>query len=293
MSASLQSITFETRTPPTLAELLLFPKILRWLPSLGAKMVFSPRMEGLSLNAAIRFFLDDIFPGSDNDLIRLMRDAYKQIGRNSLYSKCGSAVPYFTAANRHMRGQAFVYCPDKMNSSTPVLLLLHGYGGNLLYFPWAIQQAIPHVAFVAPSWQIAWTQGTDKERLSYLEDALRAAESHLGRPISRPWLCGLSNGGMAAFQLMTASPDSFSGLIGISTDSPYGGNTGRLNGLPVHILYGMQDGFFSFREVAGTIEGIARAGGVANLTWVEDATHWLLLSHRERLKEFMSRIFSG
>lgn len=221
------------------------------------------------------------FPPGEKGLAGLMARAYGAMAANPAFWACGSAVP-FCLSPKPKNGQYFLHKPRNADRSTPVLLLLHGYGGNLLYFPWAIQQAVPECILVAPSWQIDWSDGAFHDRRDYLEMALADASDRLGFRAKEVWLVPLSQGGPTAFQILAESPGKYCGLLGIST----WGAASRIR-KRIRLLHGDEDERISIDGAKETVRAICAQGGDVGLSTVLGANHFLLLSHPPEVKKFL------
>jgi pimeloyl-ACP methyl ester carboxylesterase len=183
----------------------------------------------------------------------------------------------------------FLHLPKVVDKFTPVLLLFHGWGGNLLYFPWAIWKELPDAIIIAPSWQVHWTHGDLDDRRRYVHTTLKHVEETLGFRLEKPWLVPLSQERGIAFQLAGAEPRCYKGLIGISTATDSLADAKRLDSdFPVRLIQGGKDARIETGYVADTILAIQKSGGDAQLTAIEPANHWLLLSHRKRVDKFLS-----
>lgn len=217
----------------------------------------------------------------------LLARAYAEMAVSPSFMLTGSAVP-FCMSTEPEGGHYFLHVPDGADSSTPVLLLLHGYGGNLLYFPWAIWKEIPEAILIAPSWQINWSEGTFSNRRRYVEAALAHAEGKIGISLKAPWLVPLSQGGPMAFNLANTKPRRFSGLLGISTFAECVQDIAHLDPeFPVRMLHGDHDLRVAFGDACDTVIAIQRSGGDARITAIQGANHWLLLSDRKKMGDFL------
>ncbi len=219
----------------------------------------------------------------------ILAKAYAEISVSPPFMLVGSAVP-FCLSPEPEDGRYFLHMPRGADSSTPVLLLLHGYGGNLLYFPWAIWKEIPEAILIAPSWQINWSEGTFAQRRKYVESALAHAREQTGFHLQDPWLVPLSQGGPTAFLLAAAMPDRFSGLLGIST---FANDLKALKKLdadfPIRMLHGGIDNRLPCGQACDVVLAIDQSGGDAEITILKDATHWLILSHRTQVGDFLRK----
>jgi pimeloyl-ACP methyl ester carboxylesterase len=280
----MKSIHFKSPVSPTPADLRgMMPDALRHLR--GACLNGAAEGAALAVQSQLTELQKRFLPGEEG-LAGLMAGAYAAMVREPSFLLCGSAVPFCLSPNPK-GGHYFLHTPRKADRSTPLLLLIHGYGGNLLFFPWAIHQAMREAILVAPSWQIDWSEGKFDDRRDYLEMALADAADRLGFKPQEIWLVALSQGGPTAFQMAAANPGKFRGLLGISTNS--GGIDPQTfpKRFPVRFLHGDEDARIRLDSAERTIRELQRAGGDAKCTILGGATHWLLLSHPAELKKFL------
>lgn len=255
-----------------------------WATKLGAPFCRNVVLEGAGIGSVClalekaRHFLPD-----EDGLAGLMAGAYADMARRTTFLGAGSAVPFCFSANPQ-GGHYFLHVPRGADPSTPVLMLIHGYGGNLLYFPWAIWKEAPDCILIAPSWQIDWSDGPFAHRRDYIETALAHAADRSGFRLSKPWLVPLSQGGPTAFALAADSPQKWRGVLGIST---FGDGTPR--SVPVRLLHGSNDARIALRSPEAAVSRIRSAGGDACLNVVDGGNHFLLLSHRKELGEWLRR----
>jgi len=187
-------------------------------------------------------------------------------------------------------GHYFLHVPRGADASTPVLLLLHGYGGNLLYFPWSIWKELPNCILIAPSWQTNWSEGTFANRRRYVDAALAHAAERIGVRLQLPWIVPLSQGGPLAFALAATLSGKFSGLLGISTTADNLRELERLKpDIPVRLRHGEHDSQIPYRQAHDTVIAIQKSGGDAKITKIKGATHFCLLSHRKRVGDFIRK----
>lgn len=217
----------------------------------------------------------------------LLARAYAGMAVCPSFMLTGSAVP-FCMSTEPEGGHYFLHVPDGADSSTPVLLLLHGSGGNLLFFPWAIWKEVPEAILIAPSWQINWSDGCFEDRRRYVEAALAHVGEKTGISLKAPWLVPLSQGGPTAFKLAASMPSRFSGLLGISTFADDMGDLTKLEpNFPVRMLHGDHDLRVACGDACDAVIAIQRSGGDAKITAIQGANHWLLLSDRKKVGNFL------
>lgn len=260
-----------------------------FLKNFGVAAVRHPLAEGM-LMAALCTYLEKtggLMP-RERGLSRLMAQSYGGMAKSPSFWLTGSAVP-FCLSTRPKGGHLFLHVPKIANSSTPVLLLLHGYGGNLLYFPWAIWKEVPECILIAPSWQVDWTEGDFDGRQAYVEEALKVASEKIGTSLAKPWLVPLSQGGPMAFELAVAKPTAFSGLLGVSTFHGNASITKFPKRFPIRLIHGDNDERISSDNALEVITSIQQSGGDAKATIINGADHFLLLSHRNRMGDFLRK----
>ena len=282
----MKSIHFPTATSPSPAKLPVY--IGDFVQNAGAATCFLPTIEGTILTALCTLLgtTGRLFDG-ESGLGSLMAKTYAEISVSPSFMLTGSAVP-FCMSTEPEGGHYFLHVPDGAGSSTPVLLLLHGYGGNLLYFPWAIWKEIPEAILIAPSWQINWSEGRFKDRKRYVEEALAHAGEKTGINLKAPWLVPLSQGGPTAFKLAASMPSRFSGLLGISTFADDLDELAKLEpDFPVRMLHGDHDLRVAFGDACDAVIAIQRSGGDVKITAIQGANHWLLLSDRKKMGDFL------
>ncbi|MBX3275476.1 MAG: alpha/beta hydrolase [Sandaracinaceae bacterium] len=153
-----------------------------------------------------------------------------------------------------------------------VLIFLHGYMGNVTLQCWQVAQAaLPvGVEVVCPStdWRGAWEEPAGRAIVEAHIARLRAAGVH------RVYLAGLSAGAIGASRI--AHELSIDGLVLISGASWQASPTR----VPTLIVQGARDTMTPPEPARRYAE---RLGRRARYVELEDASHWLLLTHHEAL----------
>ena len=216
----------------------------------------------------------------------LLANAYRSIESQDAFKGIKSSMPYCFATREHTHGHAYLLVPRNANPCSPMILLLHGYGGNLLFQIHAIIQELPSAIIVAPSWQIDWSQGPVENRIALIEDSFRAASAVLGFEFKRPWVIGISQGGIAAFEMLPSEPSLFAGMLGISTCASLPLDA-HFPTVPVWMAHGMRDDIIGIDDARLTVAALIDRGVSVEIGEVADADHFLLLSHREALGRFV------
>lgn len=284
----MKSIRFSSPTSPPAAELPV--NVGDFLRKAGSAACCHPTLEGTLLTGLCAFLgATGGLADGESGLAGLLARAYAEMAVSPSFMLTGSAVP-FCLSPEPVGGHYFLHVPRGADSSSPVLLLLHGYGGNLLYFPWAVWKEIPDAILIAPSWQINWSEGSFSNRRSYVEAVLAHASKKTGIRLQDPWLVPLSQGGPLAFKLAAAMPERFTGLLGISTFAGSSTDVAKLEpDFPIRMLHGDHDVRVPCGDACDTVIAIQQSGGDAKITAIKGANHFLLLSHREKLGEFLRK----
>jgi predicted esterase len=284
----MKSVHFPSESSPPDAALPI--DIGDFLRNAGAGSCRHPTIEGALLSGLCALLGSTGRLGDgESGLGGLMAKAYADMALSPSFMLTGSAVPFCLSTNPE-GGHYFLHVPRGADASTPVLLLLHGFGGNLLYFPWAIWKEFPDCILIAPSWQINWSEGTFANRRRYVKTALAHVEEHIGVRLQAPWIVPLSQGGPMAFNLAAALPEEFSGLLGISTFADSLRLIEKLEpDFPVRLLHGDHDARVPYGRALDTVSIIQQSGGDAKITVIKGANHFLLLSHRKKVGDFLKK----
>ena len=171
--------------------------------------------EGFALQTLLTTAPDQLglTPAEANGLLAGVRSAYDAIAADPLFAGVPSALPGCFSQQPDRAAQYFLYRPKQLTAQTPVILWLHGYGGNFLFYVWVLHAAFPDHVLILPSLGLTWEHGNAADVDGVLADATR----HLGQPLARPWLMAISAGGPTACQVFTDRPATFRGLLCIAT----------------------------------------------------------------------------
>jgi len=90
-----------------------------------------------------------------------------------------------------------------------------------------------------------------------------------------------------AFELAVAKPKSFKGLLGISTYHGDACIAKLLKKFPVRLCHGDTDERVSCGDAMKAIISIQQSGGDAEATVIKGADHFLLLSCRKKMGDFL------
>jgi len=233
--------------------------------------------EGMQLTTAIALMANQFGLSKTQaaDLGDGFGEAYEAMNSDPQCAELNSALDEIFATDPERNGHYFIYVPTKVSADVPTILFLHGYGGNLKFYIWALKVAFPNSVIVAPTWGIGWHNGD----VAYVDEVCRDAEARFVLSLENKWLMGLSAGGPAGFRVMNSTPSDFQGYICIASGLPPKRAADMSFTQPILMLNGTNDIRFPIRSVR---RGVAQMK--TNGLFVEqkelDRDHFFLLTDR-------------
>ena len=184
------------------------------------------------------------------------------------------------------RGQYVAVVPEGADADSPVVVFLHGFGGLFQSQVELISRHLPEAVILAPAYRESWREGSPQ----YVDDMLADADERLGFELKRPVLVGLSDGGQAAFRIVTKRPLTYRGMASVAM-TPRGSLVREMpKDLPVLMINGTQDQRVNIEHARLRAKALSRR--LVSFALVEiEADHFLLLTHANQsfalLREFM------
>lgn len=223
----------------------------------------------------------------------LTSSIYKELEADPDFHVLGSVMPEAYDELWHQtfdHGHYFLYRPQSLDPGLklPVLVFLHGSGGNFKAYTWILRQVAEELGMiiVAPSFGIGnWHEpDTSKVVALALEDAANVTPLNL----QKVHLMGLSNGGLGVSQAGRALAQKFSSLCFLSPvfERLTLGSvefTSQWVGRPVLVITGTQDDRVPFDYVSATVDMLIEAKVNVTFKPVNDADHFMLFSHRQQV----------
>jgi pimeloyl-ACP methyl ester carboxylesterase len=203
-------------------------------------------------------------------------EVYNRISSDALFTNISSALPYCLADKRPTHGHYFAYFPQKVTDATHVIVFLHGFGGNFLFYMYVLKEEFRDAVVLVPSWDSSWHDGT----MQYLDDMYKDVK--LKRPVSihKPYLMAISAGGPAGFRLYNEKPDRFSCYVSIASAPSFGVVPVLKDNLKILMLNGRQDSGFRIARVQPIASKLAER--LPHFQFhVVDGDHFFFLSKRE------------
>jgi predicted esterase len=209
------------------------------------------------------------------NLTALLDTTYSRIKEDSSFANLPSALPFCFSAEKQTNGHYFVYRPDHLGPEPLVVVFLHGYGGNLQFYLWALKESMPDAIIVCPSWNVSWYGGSPK----YLSEAIHDMQSRLSVKSSNQWLMGISAGGRAGFVIYPQLASDFRGYISLAS-APESATIGRLKKTSrILMINGTEDPMVPINFAREQAQLARRQ--VWGLKFEElDSNHFFLLSQR-------------
>ena len=217
-----------------------------------------------------------VTPDQVHVLNNAFKDTYARIAADPAFARVPSVMSHAISGDAARKGHYFLYRPSRVTDDTPVIVFLHGFGGNFQFYTAALKDAFPDSIVIAPTYGIAWPiMG-----LPFLDEVLDDASRRLDVKLSRPWLVALSAGGPAGFAAYGAAPQRFRGFICLASRP----NAGQIESLPrdanVLMLNGTRDDRFPVTAVRDRVQ--RQTCGMKSFRLMEiDADHFFLLTRTE------------
>lgn len=217
-----------------------------------------------------------------------LEQVYGSIAADPLFKDIRSALPYCLSDKRPSEGHYFAYFPGKVAEDTPVIVFLHGFGGNFLFYTYVLKEEFPNAVVLVPSWSGSWHDG----KMQYLEDMYKDVKQRGTLPTGKPCLMAISAGGPAGFRLYNEQPDRFSCFVSIASAPPLAIVPALKEDLKILMVNGRQDSGFRISHVQSVASKLAERLPHFQIH-VLDGDHFFLLSKREEtfrvIKAFLKK----
>jgi pimeloyl-ACP methyl ester carboxylesterase len=218
------------------------------------------------------------------DLAVLMKKTYAEMSADPALRRMLDKRTLGHALRAQLFGQGHYYHRHVPNS--PIVVFLHGYGGNFLFYLWTLKRLLPTCTIVHPSCGIDWRKRSVTENTQFIADLMEDLQRRIGTNLTNVWLAGISNGGSAAFDIAAQCPERFRGLVSIAS-SPDGEtiqSLGLPRGYPVLMINGMKDDRFPIEYCSANASLLLQAGVDLRFVIIEQGSHFFLLSSPEKME---------
>lgn len=262
-----------------------------------------PEIDQLMMGFTLMPFADPLFTQRQaKPLKRWTQEIYRELENDAEFRALGSAMSgaYLDLCGAAAPAHAFLYVPSTRDRSRagPVLVFLHGSGGNFKAYLWLLSRLADrlNMIVVAPSCGMGnWTQMETSEKV---EASLAAVAGTVAIDAANVHVIGLSNGGVGVTQLLSSSPGRFRSFVFLSPVF----HDRALQSLllvpgerkpSVLIVTGRRDDRVPLPYVEGAVKSLRRNGADVTLEAIEEANHFLFFSHRDLLLHSLQRWLAG
>lgn len=253
-----------------------------------------PEVDQLMLMFTLAPIIDPLFTQSQaSRLKQWTAEIYRELEADRDFHELGSAMPFAyeeALGSNFERGHSFLYVPINLDRSrpAPVILFMHGSGGNFKAYLWLLSQLADRLDMVV----VAPSNGMGNWRLSetvdLANDALLAASKQVSISPDNIHVVGISNGGLAVSQLASSQGARYRSLVFLSPVFDVENLHARsfaqqCRDRSVFVITGREDDRIPFWYVEENAAEISKAGAKVTVESVEGANHFLLFSHRDRV----------
>lgn len=262
-----------------------------------------PEMDQFSLGFRVVPLLDSLMTFEQaRELSGWTEEIYQELEADEDFHALGSVMP---VAYEHLvfgrlnRGHSFIYVPPglKRDVPAPVLVFLHGSGGNFKAYPWLLSELADSLGMVMVCPSFGFGNWTEAASARVVEKALAEAEKVARLDRGNMHLMGLSNGGKGVGHVGRDLGHQFRSLTFISPIVEEDATESlrfmaRWKDKPVFVISGAEDDRVPLSYVVDAAARMKKNGALVTFKTVPDADHFLLFSHREmvigQLKEWLA-----
>ena len=170
-----------------------------------------------------------------------------------------------------------MYIPKRVDTNTPVIVFLHGYGGSFRWTDQLLAEAFQHHIILFPAYGISAATVPS----TYVSECISAASTKLGQALARPTLMGLSAGGFGAVRVYTQAPERFSKLVVLAAYPPSDSISRFTLSMKACFIVGSRESYVQSGEFHRNMQSIRSRVGFLAQQVMPDADHYFLLEKQE------------
>lgn len=252
-----------------------------------------PEVDQFALGFVLMPALDRLLTQSQAKKLKAWTTAiYRELDADDAFRECGSALPlaYDELFGFPSPGHSFLYVPPALDRTkpAPVLIFLHGSGGNFKAYLWLLSRLADRLNFVVLAPSCGMGNWRWPETYGIVDGAIAAAAKHVVIARDNLHVMGLSNGGLGVCQLARDSGARYRSLIFLSPvfdaeciqSEAFAHECQRSR---LFILTGGRDDRVPIDYVRENAESMAMRGPSVTFEVEETADHFLLFSHTDRV----------
>jgi len=230
-----------------------------------------------------------LFPGQLARARPLIMDDYSRMRRDPAFRRLPGVLSLLLSPRDP--GHYFLYVPKDYDPAKkwPVIVFLHGWGGNSKYYPWWWSQfADEHgVIIVGPTFGHGHWERESGARDAL--DALARTTNTFSVDERRVFLAGQSNGGMGLWSVYARKPQAFAGLICISGALRAPEEAAEAARVPVLFIHGGRDANVPLEAGRRAARAVGAAGGRVEFLEFPDADHFVMAEERQKIYAALAR----
>lgn len=217
-----------------------------------------------------------------NKLSELLNSEYEKIDTDPLFKKAPSVLDYCYSSNKPDKGIATVYLPDKVTTSTPSIVFLHGYGGSFKFYLRFLAKIFPDHIIICP----AYGNSCAFIPQEYLNECMQAVNGSIKVQLSTPMLIGISAGGFGGFREYCRNPSSYRGYICLASYPPKEVIPKLPRNGSIHILAGEKEAFA--KDLLRQSHSFKAKSADFSLKFIPKEQHFFLLSSQAETAKILA-----
>jgi len=243
------------------------------------KTVSSERllMKGVSLSHSI-FQLEK---EQAETLASELNDYYKIISKDEGFNKIPSMLSYNFSTEKPKLGQALLVQPETPTPDSPVIVFLHGYAGNFIYYSHILSRTFPDAIIISPSYGVSCANVPQ----DYIDEAITSTEALLNFKLNKPHLIGLSAGAKGGFKLYSNDASQYRSFYSLA-GAPDNSSIRQSNKNHIfYLLAGKNESFVKSGYFEKQARKLHKQSPQIKAFLIPKADHFFLLTHLEETQK--------
>lgn len=237
-----------------------------------------PEQQVVALGLALAQSVGEIEPQQGAWLRDRLDALYAQMANDPAWAQVPSTLAYCFDPEDRREGQYLLVRPAELTAETPVVVLLHGYGGNFQSVAYWVSRALPAAVVLAPSWPETWADGPSW----YVREALDHFVQETGLEFDSIFLMGVSDGGKAVAAAAARDSKRVDGVVSLVMNLPRRDLARLPRDLPVLMIAATEDRRVSFENCEKTGDYLQRRFKLGRFVPVE-GDHFVLLDEEQNV----------
>ena len=258
----------------------------------GALSNLVPEVDQFTLGSYLVPFIDPVIDRPQSARIRgLFQTVYDELAADPAFSRAGSTmnVAYgeiwgFEPRNAHL--YRYPLAEKDWILRRPVLLFLHGSGGNFLGYLWVLKRFADTRGWTVIAPDNAFGFWRPEDTRTVVGRALKYIEAQEDLDASRIVIAGLSNGGLGLEQALSFWPRTFEAAVLLS-GVPTGNTAATPTDLPWFVLHGDADKRIPIQHIDQAVATLRKAGATIERR-VIPGDHFIFFERQDAVLEILT-----